>query len=91
LDKEILLGIRPEHLQVYQKQSGQDFSSPQDIQVDVVEPVGNEVFLYFTEADTQYCMRMLPEKMYKPGDKIQIAFNLGKVYFFDSQTDERLF
>jgi multiple sugar transport system ATP-binding protein len=89
-NREILLGVRPENIQIFRKQDNRDLSSPQNIKVDVVEPVGNEVFLYFTEAGTQHCMRMLPETIYNPGDKIQVVFNLGKVYFFDPQTDQRL-
>ncbi|MFC1542995.1 ABC transporter ATP-binding protein [Candidatus Neomarinimicrobiota bacterium] len=87
--RDIVMGIRPEHIHIAGKPGDKSLSAPQKIQVDVVEPVGNEVFLYFSELDKRYCVRMPPDQLYRPGDDIQIAFDPEKLYFFDPHTDER--
>lgn len=87
--REIILGIRPEHIHDASLHSNKVLSSPQTIEVDVVEPVGNEVFVYFSEGDQRYCMRMAPERLYRPGDQIRVQFDLDKIYFFDEESDER--
>lgn len=87
--REIILGIRPEHIHDASLYSDKALSTPQTIEVDVVEPVGNEVFVYFSERGQQYCMRMAPERLYRPGDQLRVQFGLDKMYFFDVKSDER--
>jgi len=89
--REIVAGIRPEHMLNAARPSRKDkaTSKPQTVMVDVVEPVGNEVFVYFSEADQRYCMRMSPEHLYHPGEDIQILIELEKIYFFDIKSDKR--
>jgi len=88
---EIALGVRPEHIKDITVVKDNNLSEPQSIQVDVVEPVGNEVFVYFKLNETSYCMRMPPKKLYNPGEHIEIGFDLTKLYFFDSISEERVY
>ena len=89
--RTIVAGIRPEHMLTASLTSRRDkaTSKPQTVTVDVVEPVGNEVFVYFSEADQRYCMRMSPERLHHPGEEIQILIELEKIYFFDIKSDKR--
>ncbi len=89
-NKNVTLGVRPEHIYDASLIKEKTMSSPQDIKVDVVEPIGNEIFVYFSERDQSYCMRMTPERLHQAGEKIQIAFNLKKLFFFDNQTETRI-
>jgi len=86
--RNVVMGIRPEHILDASIHSNKALSNPQTIEVEVVEPVGNEVFVYFSEGDQQYCMRLAPERLYHPGESIQIRFDLEKVHFFDAESDE---
>ncbi|HNR67080.1 MAG TPA: sn-glycerol-3-phosphate ABC transporter ATP-binding protein UgpC [bacterium] len=88
--KSILLGVRPENVLLANSVSGDIYSVPQKIAVDVVEPIGNEIFLYFRDSKQNYCMRMPPEHIYACGDTIEVVLNLSKIYFFDSETGYRL-
>ncbi len=88
--KQVVLGIRPEHLYDLTLNQTKHSSSPQKILVDVVEPIGNEIFVYFSEGDNSYCMRMTPEKLHQAGEKIDIGLDLDKIYFFDTETEQRL-
>jgi multiple sugar transport system ATP-binding protein len=88
--KEIILGVRPENIFDSTLATGRKLSNPQEIVVDVVEPIGNEIFVYFKGAEQSYCMRMSPEKLHRVGDKIQIGFELEKLHFFDHKSEMRI-
>jgi multiple sugar transport system ATP-binding protein len=90
VNRGVVLGIRPEHLYDVSLVSEKSLSDPQKIKVDVVEPIGNEIFVYFSNKDQNYCMRMAPEKLHIPGESIQIALDMEKVYFFDRETELRI-
>jgi len=90
-NKPIILGIRPEH--IYDKGLAVDkaVTTPQKIHVDVVEPIGNEIFVYFKNGtEGNYCMRIPPGHLYKPGEIIEVVIDLDKIYFFDPETESRI-
>jgi len=90
VDKEVILGIRPEHLYDASLKNNKKTTPHQKVQVDVVEPIGNEIFVYFSADNQSYCMRMIPEKMYRAGENIEIVLDLNKIYFFDKNNEERI-
>ncbi len=87
--KEILLGVRPENISILPPTNNKRLSGPQDIVVDVVEPIGHEIFIYFSEGDARYCLRTDPKAICSPGDHLQIRFDLDSLYFFDAESDTR--
>ena len=87
----VILGIRPEHIKDITVVKDNNLSETQKIQVDVIEPVGNEVFVYFKLNDISYCMRMPPEKLYKAGDDMEIGFDLNKLFLFDPNNENRIY
>ena len=89
-NRQVVMGVRPEHLYDVSLVQSKTISKPQKIEVDVVEPIGNEIFVYFSDVDHNYCMRMAPDKLPQPGEKIEIAVDLNHVYFFDPESEERL-
>jgi len=88
--KEIVLGIRPEDIVNIEEANDMKLCSPQQIVVDVVEPIGNEIFVYFRNEQQNFCMRMSPHRLYKAGDRIEIAFDYEKLYYFDIETEKRI-
>ena len=89
-EKEVILGVRPENIVDVSEKEGKNCSTPFNVNVDVSEPIGNEIFVYFHDKQQSYCMRFPPQKLYKTGEKIKIAINLEKVYFFDPQNEQRI-
>jgi len=89
-NRQVIMGVRPEHLYDISLAQTKTISKPQKIVVDVVEPIGNEIFVYFSEADQNYCMRMAPDILHQVGEEIEIALDLNHVYFFDPDSEERL-
>ncbi len=88
--RRVILGVRPEHVYDQQLAGRRPLTNAQEVQVDVIEPIGNEVFLYFGDGEKSYCMRMSPDKLYRPGEKLQIALDARKLFFFDPQTEQRI-
>jgi multiple sugar transport system ATP-binding protein len=89
-NRKVVMGVRPEHIYDVSLAKSKTISQPQKIEVDVVEPIGNEIFVYFSDAEKNYCMRMTPDKLHQAGEKIEIAVDLNQVYFFDPDSEERL-
>jgi len=87
---EITLGIRPEHIYA-QKPADINTVSPLKVNIEVVEPVGNEVFVYFsTGTGDQYVARLATDIPPKVGKPYELLFDTSKVHFFDNETDHTI-
>ena len=58
--------------------------------IEVVEPMGNEVFAYFTIEDSPFVGRFNTLFNSKPGTTIEVSFDRSKLLFFDSETGDRI-
>ena len=77
----IVLGIRPEHIGVG---AGTQFS------LDLVEPIGNEMFVYARAGETQVVARVAPRELPPIGAPIALQFDPAHLHFFDSVSGERI-
>ncbi len=87
LDKEVVLGIRPEDIHDEQLFIESSPSAPMTSTVKVYELLGAEVFLYFDVNGTQVTARVDPRTTSKTGDAIKFAFDMEKSHFFDKETE----
>lgn len=55
------------------------------ILVDVVEPMGNETYIYFNIAKKQFIARIPPSNSCKVGKESVVFFNTGKAFYFDDE------
>jgi multiple sugar transport system ATP-binding protein len=87
LDKNIWLGIRPED--IYDTAS-MDYK-PQyykiETPLEVVEPMGNEIFLYFLIDKVQFVARIPAREMPERGKIRTLMLDRGKLNFFDFETE----
>ena len=82
-DKEITIGIRPEDVLLSTEKSlAEDIS----VQIEVVEPMGNETLLYFTLQDIQMIARGNPNQYYKAGSVYSMHINKSKIHFFEKDS-----
>ncbi len=88
--QEVVLGVRPENILDIANVNGKLVSEPQETIIDVVEPIGNEIFLYFNAGNENLCMRTAPERIYHAREKVEFGFEINKLYFFDVNTEERI-
>jgi len=87
---DVTLGIRPENIYDLRDDQKRNLSDPQRISIDVVEPIGNEVFLYFNTGGENLCIRSTSEKTYGVNENVDVAFDLDKIYFFDEKSKQRI-
>jgi multiple sugar transport system ATP-binding protein len=86
----LTLGIRPEHLYT-QKPGGHLPLAPFRAKIDVVEPVGNEIFVYFsTGAGSPHVARIAAENPPTVGSTHEMLLDTSKVHFFDPATEATL-
>ncbi|MDR3667952.1 MAG: sn-glycerol-3-phosphate ABC transporter ATP-binding protein UgpC [Ignavibacteriaceae bacterium] len=87
LNKDIWLGIRPED--IYDSATTQIRPTFNQIEVnlEVVEPMGNEIFLYFPLDNIQFTARIPAREKPDQGTRRQLFFDTGKLHFFDPQSE----
>jgi multiple sugar transport system ATP-binding protein len=81
--KELVLGIRPEHISAKPQSN---VNQKVRVAIQVTEPMGNEIFVYFTigRSPDQYIAR-IPSDIQPPvGKEFDLYFDTSKIHFFDS-------
>jgi multiple sugar transport system ATP-binding protein len=88
--KPIILGVRPED--IHDEPVFIDASPGTKISahIDVAELTGAELMIYSTFGDQDFVARLDSRADLKPGDKIDLAFDLNKAHFFDVDTEFRI-
>ncbi len=91
IGKEITLGLRPEHCSDATA-GGRSTSSAISVHVEVVEPMGHEIYIYFSTKKNgrQYVARVSAESNPKVGKTFTLLPDLSKAHFFDPVTSEAL-
>jgi multiple sugar transport system ATP-binding protein len=83
-DRELLLGLRPEHItEARSYGAGAEFTMP----IDVVEPLGMETMVYFTIDGTEVCARVSPEAALAPGERMRFMADMRHMHLIDPETD----
>lgn len=90
INQKLFLGIRPEDISI--ASSTQESSAVRKIScsIEVIEPMGNESFLYLKMGVHSVVARVKPVLSLHIGDQIEVAFDLNKTHFFDAGTEEAL-
>jgi multiple sugar transport system ATP-binding protein len=88
LDKEIVAGVRPEDLRPLAASATAQPSL--SAQLDVVEPVGNEVFLNLSCGGAELVARTPPGELPEPGSQINLGYAPTTLHFFDAKTEQRI-
>ena len=89
--KEIILGIRPEHLYI-NPEKNQEKDITFNAEIDLIEMLGNE-FLIYADSSSQkphFSIKVTENKNLKRGDSIKVSIDLSKAHFFDKNTGERI-
>ena len=83
--KELILGIRPEDLIISpdEIQAGNGF----DLDIEVIEPMGNETLLYLSNGATSVTARAASDSQLKIGEQLKVGFDLGHAHLFDPTTE----
>ncbi|MBI4841018.1 MAG: TOBE domain-containing protein, partial [candidate division NC10 bacterium] len=87
-DKAVTMGIRPEDMHEVTPQD--PASSLFDAKVEVVEPVGHEIYLDVMVGSFEIIARVSPDTPVKVGQTIKLAASLDKLHAFDPQTERAI-
>ncbi|HJT18459.1 MAG TPA: sn-glycerol-3-phosphate ABC transporter ATP-binding protein UgpC [Thermoanaerobaculia bacterium] len=77
----VTLGIRPEHISIG---SGDGYT------LDLVEPIGNEIFVYASSNGHQLVARVPPQDLPPIGSRIAVHFDRSQLHYFDTATGTRI-
>ncbi len=89
--KTVVLGIRPED--IHDRDYAPTGFSAAHVQstVDVIEPMGSEIYLNLVSGKSLYVARVDPRSQARPGGTIQVTMNLDRMHLFDKQTEQAIF
>jgi len=84
VDKQVVFGIRPED--IYDPSYGTELPNKQEViaKVEVIEPMGSEIYLYMTTGRNPFIARVEPHVRAELDEQKKIIFNMDKAHFFDT-------
>ena len=90
IGKTVVFGMRPEDVHDRDYVPGKINGAPVSATVDVMEPMGAEIYLYLMSGKSSYVARVDPRSQGKPGKTMDMVMNLDRLHIFDKQTEKAL-
>jgi multiple sugar transport system ATP-binding protein len=87
INKNVWLGIRPEDIYDSATTTIRPSFNQHEVNLEVVEPMGNEIFLYFPMDGIQFTARIPAREKPLAGTKRLLYFDTVKLHFFDTQSE----
>jgi len=87
LGRELIAGLRPEDLTPARGEAG---AATLSAQLELIEPVGNEIFLNLTCGSEGLVARVPPQELPAAGSMIALAYDPARIHLFDPQSEKRL-
>ncbi|MEO5622561.1 MAG: sn-glycerol-3-phosphate ABC transporter ATP-binding protein UgpC [Dokdonella sp.] len=86
---ELIVGLRPENL-VPVNLHAQTSDPRLSATLELVEPVGNEIFLNLRLGQTALIARVPPQAIAAIGDDVELSFKPGQLHLFDAASGKRI-
>jgi multiple sugar transport system ATP-binding protein len=90
LGKEVVIGVRPEHVHDPEYPPPGITPSVVEAKVEITELMGNEVNVFFTIANTEFMGRFDPRTKVSVGMTKSAAFDMSRVHVFNKQTERAI-
>jgi multiple sugar transport system ATP-binding protein len=87
--KNLYMGVRPEHVFIHEYHHG-ELDSTVTLKVEISEPMGNEIYLYFYSTTTQVVARVSVPVDPSPGSELNMYFDTTKAHFFDKENENSI-
>lgn len=88
VDKDVTIGIRPEDIYDAQTAAAQDSFYKFDSRLEVVEPMGNEIFFYFRIDGVQFTARVPAREKPDAYTNRSLYLDTAKLHFFDNSNEQ---
>jgi len=88
--KRVAMGIRPENIVDL---GGRTDANPAHVltaTVEIIEMMGSEVYLYASTGKTRFTARVDASCIKQVGNTVELLLDMGKVHFFDGETEKAL-
>lgn len=85
--KEVIMGIRPENIDVTEEFLAAHKEAVMEANVEVTELMGAETYIYLSKGKANIVARVDGTSKAKTGDKLKIAFDESKIHIFDKETE----
>jgi len=86
----VVLGVRPESIYVTGGPWVPEPHSTFPARIDVVEPMGSEIYLYASSAGQELVARVASQPDLEPEREVLLAADLRRLHFFDGATGARI-
>ena len=90
VDKEIILGVRPENIVFEDDKTKTHLSNSFALTCDISELLGNELIIYNYVGETKVLVKTSMVDDLNTGDIKQYRLDLDRIHFFDKETTERI-
>ncbi|MCI0493736.1 sn-glycerol-3-phosphate ABC transporter ATP-binding protein UgpC [candidate division KSB1 bacterium] len=90
VNQQVILGIRPEDIYEADFAHGLKNTATFESAVEVVEPLGNEIFIYLSTGLNSFIARVAARTAPKVGQVLNVKFDMNKVHFFDLNTENSI-
>ncbi|MBI4971373.1 MAG: TOBE domain-containing protein, partial [Candidatus Omnitrophica bacterium] len=83
-------GIRPENIydKLFAQNAREEYTTTAT--VDVVEPMGAEIYLYLKAGSNTFVARVHAHDTAQVNQDLQVVFDMSKAHFFDPQTEQTI-
>ncbi|MGA7394842.1 MAG: TOBE domain-containing protein [Terrimicrobiaceae bacterium] len=85
VDKDVVFGIRPEHIDNEPKSDGS--TVPVNMKVEIAEPMGSESLVYLKTGSGSLIARIQGDHIFHLGEDVGAHFDLERVTLFDPKTE----
>lgn len=93
INKKIKAGIRPEHMRITNSPAAENEANISG-NINLLEVLGNEYLIHvssvFKKQESPFVIKVFGESILGRNEKINISFDLKKLYFFNPETGERI-
>ncbi len=90
IERDVWLGIRPEDIYDSSITKNDVQYSAVTSDLEVVEPMGNEILLYFNIESEQFVARIPAREIPEAGKRKELLFDTRKLHFFDYETEKAI-
>ena len=91
MGKDVIMGIRPEHLHDDERYIAEHPDFVVDAKVEVTELMGSETYLYLNMSGFDVTAKVNAASKSKAGESIKVALNMSKIHMFDKETELSIF
>ena len=86
IGKEIILGVRPEHIGAVNSADTQKTDCIIDVTAEISEMTGSETNVYFRLGNDTHIARIKAENKINSGDRLKLCINTNNIHFFDKDS-----